>query len=567
MTRRTPTRARQRGAALIVIAALLVLGVAWGAFAAINRGNSLSAQEREVLTGKALAAAKQALLAYAAHYAARTDHDKPGRMPCPEGLTSIGTAAEGDENAAGCSNTMPNLGRLPWRTLGIDRLDDGSGEPLWYALSPGFRGVSPTTMINFDTPGQLTYDGTANAAVAVIIAPGRPLNTLADGGTLPGWCAAKVNQYAAGRTTAPIDPANFLECGNATGSYRNPGSSQWSNDRAITITAAEWAVAIAGAVSDRIQRQVAPAIRTWDADEFAATGRSWGATHGLPYLPFAADWGNPTTSSYCGNQGTVRGLIPLDPSCHNNPWAVVNVSTGGLLSIFGGGSGCTDMGTHLRCRFQRILGIGGASATIELSASNVARAFRSTLQAGDVTLSNTNGTKAISMALSNSTSDATMTVDLTWPGNLLLLALFEVVTVNIPHLQDAQIYSDPRLTWFWSNQWQRYTWYAISPGAAASPSFANRCNSAGDPGCLTVNGLPTSTGSTNDKRLVLVLSARPLPGSTQPSSNVADYFEGQNASIGVIYETASVDADFNDRVAACPFKYQNHLGADVVICN
>ena len=96
MTRRAQTRARQRGAALIVIAALLILGVGWGAFAAINRGNSFSAQEREVLTGQALAAAKQALLAYAAHYAARTDHDKPGRMPCPEALTSIGTATEGD---------------------------------------------------------------------------------------------------------------------------------------------------------------------------------------------------------------------------------------------------------------------------------------------------------------------------------------------------------------------------------------------------------------------------------------------------------------------------------------
>ena len=222
MTRRPASRARQRGAALLVIAALLILGVAWGAFAAIKRG-TVSPQEREVLTGQALLAAKQALLAYAAQYAARTDHDKPGRMPCPEALSSIGTAAEGDE-AAGCNNAAANLGRLPWRTLGIDRLDDGSGEPLWYALSPGFRGVTPTTVINFDTPGQLMYDGTANAAVAVIIAPGRPLNTLADAATLPGWCPAKVNQYAADRKTAPLVPANFLECGNATGSYRNPGS-------------------------------------------------------------------------------------------------------------------------------------------------------------------------------------------------------------------------------------------------------------------------------------------------------------------------------------------------------
>jgi hypothetical protein len=197
----------------------------------------------------------------------------------------------------------------------------------------------------------------------------------------------------------------------------------------------------------------------------------------------------------------------------------------------------------------------------------VARTFRSTLRASDVTLSNTNGGKSISMALSNATSDAAMTVNLTWPGNLLLLALFEVVSVNIPHLQTAQIYSDPRLTWFWSNQWQRYTLYAIAPGAAASPSPANSCTSAGDPGCLTVNALPASTGSTNDKRLVLVLSGRPVGAQTQPSGSVTNYFEAQNASADLIYETGTVDADFNDRVAACPFKHQNHLGADVTICN
>ena len=318
-------RAHQSGAALLVIASLLILGVAWGAFAALNRGRSVSAQEREVLTGQALLAAKQALLAYAAHYAARTDHDKPGRMPCPEALASIGTAAEGDK-AASCNNTAANLGRLPWKTLGIDRLDDGSGEPLWYALSRGFRGVSPTTVINFDTPGQLTYDGAANAAVAVIIAPGRPLDTLADAAALPGWCPAKVNQYAAGRTTAPLDPANFLECGNATGSYRNPGSSQWSNDRAITITAAEWATAIAGAVNDRIQRQVAM------IDYGSTTSvASWGQS----FLPNASTisasvtGSQPESNDLCGDLAMRSGMPPTatvaSALCNTN-WTGGNAS-------------------------------------------------------------------------------------------------------------------------------------------------------------------------------------------------------------------------------------------------
>ena len=47
------------------------------------------------------------------------------------------------------------VGRLPWRSLGIDQLRDGYGEPLWYVLSRGFRNPP----INFGTLGQINYNG------------------------------------------------------------------------------------------------------------------------------------------------------------------------------------------------------------------------------------------------------------------------------------------------------------------------------------------------------------------------------------------------------------------------
>jgi hypothetical protein len=571
----------------MVIAALLILGVSWFAVAAVSR-SPVASLEREVITAQSLHAAKQALLAYAAQYAARVDTPTydglpvtssfPGRMPCPESLNSIGGANDGLASSA-CGNVAAVAGRLPWRTLGVEPLTDGDGERLWYVLSPNFHPIAfpPTSpALNFDTPAALPFTelgaGAASNVVALIIAPGKSLNTNADPGTPPAGCA-KVGQTV-NRYVPSLDPAKFFECGNATGNYANLGRTQWTND--IAITQAEWANAIAPAIGDRLQREVAPAIRGWDALEAARTGRSWGTTYSgynLGYLPFASDWGDPTLTNYCGNQqtpssGTVRprGLMPIDPSCYNNPWTVNSVVPGGLLNIFGGGTGCTNMGSYVRCQLQRIVGLGAATADITLTANNVGRAFRSTIVPADLTISNGGGATVTGGSMPNTTSDASLTFRVTWPG---VLALLQVVSVDIPHLQNAQIHSDSRITWYWNHGWHRYTWYAVADDATVSntdPSW--HCDSPGGPGCLNVQDLPAASGNTNDKWLVLVLSGPPLAGQTRPSANVADYFERQNGSIGVFYQMRPDGGfAFNDRVATCPFRYQDHVGANVQLCN
>ncbi|HZN85659.1 MAG TPA: hypothetical protein VFB53_02635, partial [Burkholderiales bacterium] len=244
MRRLSGRQRRQHGAALILFLTILVLGVAWFAVGALGKAPVATA-EREVITGRALQAAKQALLAYAAQYAARSTTADPGQMPCPESLT----LANPGEASTSCSATLLVVGRLPWKTLGIDPLRDGAGEPLWYMMR-GFRDPP----INFGTAGQLTYNGAT--VVAMIIAPGVPLSTT---GTPPAGCTAQ-NQLVATRNAATLNPANFIECGVATGSIASPGDSAWTNDRAIAITAAEWADAIAPAIADRLQRQVAPTL-------------------------------------------------------------------------------------------------------------------------------------------------------------------------------------------------------------------------------------------------------------------------------------------------------------------
>ncbi|MND06916.1 hypothetical protein D3C83_285890 [compost metagenome] len=64
-----------------------------------------------------------------------------------------------------------------------------------------------------------------------------------------------------------------------------------------------------------------------------------------------------------------------------------------------------------------------------------------------------------------------------------------------------------------------------------------------------------------------MLSGAPLATQTTPSADLTQYFEAQNASVGVVYEAGTTGSTFNDRVATCPFKHVNHSGADVPLCN
>jgi hypothetical protein len=155
--------------------------------------------EREIKTGLALQAGKQALLAYAAQYAARSSTASPGQMPCPEAVT----LSNPGETYGSCSGTAILVGRLPWKSLGVDPIFDGYGEPLWYILR-GFRDAP----INFGTPGQLTYNG--SPVVAMVIAPGRPLNTSAVAGLPPAGCIQQ-NQMVATRGAASLNPAHYRQ--------------------------------------------------------------------------------------------------------------------------------------------------------------------------------------------------------------------------------------------------------------------------------------------------------------------------------------------------------------------
>lgn len=550
------TLSLQRGATLIVMATVLVLGFAWFTVGALGK-TAVTTAEREAKTAAALQAAKKALLGHVAHYAGRTGvgFEFPGRMPCPESLSAYGSPANEGVATGNCSN--PIVGRLPWRTLGIDQLRDGDGEPLWYALSPDFHPVPtspptpPPAPLNFGTPAALPFEG--SNVVAVIIAPGRALQS--------NPCSA-VNQQVS-RYATPLDRTRFFECGNATGAYTNPGSNSGSNDRVLAITQAEWAEAIAGAVADRIQRQVAPAMA-----EFRTTTSN--ASWGREFLPYASTWNStfnwPPSNNLCGNQDVYSGMPPTaaaaSGSCNTN-WTSASVSG---LSVSLDFNGCTITADGVVCDFTALLA-GLFSPRISVTAPRIAYSFRS-FDPATVQISRNNGITWQSVATQNyigsvdpDNGSGNSRFNVVFP----LLSILERVLVRVPHPTDALL-PDPRVAWFLNNRWDRFTYYAVTPAATTDPGGAD-CVPGGDVSeCLTVTGMPSPA---NDKRLVLVLMGRaPISPATWPSGNPADYMEGENADpADRQFEVRTVTATFNDRIAACPFQPTDGSGNIVTVCN
>jgi hypothetical protein len=554
---------RQRGAALILFATVLILGVAWFAVGALGKA-AVAIPERETRTGLVLREAKQALLAYVAQHAARSTTTNPGQMPCPESLT----LANPGEASSSCSASAIVIGRLPWKTLGIDPLDDGYGEPLWYILR-GFRNAP----INFGTAGQLTHNG--SPVVAMIIAPGPPRNTASVAGAPTAGCT-KQDQIVANRNTANLNAANFLECGLTTGSVTTPGNDTWTNDRVIAITAEEWADAIAPAIADRLQRQVAPAM-----DDFRTNTSltSWGER----YFPNASSVNAldstsfPESNDLCGNVNMRAGMPPTatraSGACSTD-WNGGGLFGLGLLLSFGT---CWTTAADLRCSFTMLLP-GVASPGFQLNAPNVGYAFRS-FNPADIRIQVNGGasqgvtvTSYTGTGVNNANGSSQIQFQLQFP----LLALAANVVVIIPWASDALL-ADARSAWWVTNGWDRFTYYGISQAASHDPGAAV-CNPGGTvTNCITVNNMAAPT---NDKRLVLALTGRKLSSQTWPSpaynavSNpnpLAHYWERQNASVDFVFEVGNMapndPADaFNDRIAACPFKYQDSTGADVDIC-
>ncbi|HEY6863408.1 MAG TPA: ubiquitin-activating E1 FCCH domain-containing protein [Burkholderiales bacterium] len=313
---------RERGFALIVVVSLVVLIASYLLVSALNKSSSQISNAREQTTMSALLKAKSALIAYAAseqwQLYKNQSPNQPGGLPCPD------QDDDGDADCvgAGITNSISLIGRLPWKTIGTEDLRDSSGERLWYAVSRNFRKLYGTTVINSDTPGQLTVTGTASGSniVAVIIAPGQ------------------VTQ-GQNRVTGHNSAAAYLEGFNANDSVNfifttNALPTDALNDRLVAITQADLMAAVEPVVSARIERDVKPYL--------VAYFNQWGA------FPFPAKFAEPAPPGpgtngpattrpqaaasgpdYSGDASQAAGLLPISTLANTPtpyPWSGSSVT-------------------------------------------------------------------------------------------------------------------------------------------------------------------------------------------------------------------------------------------------
>ncbi|HEX6157795.1 MAG TPA: hypothetical protein VFZ54_17350, partial [Burkholderiales bacterium] len=537
--------ARQRGAALMAMLAVLILGAAWWAVTALSTPVDRTASER-LHNARILQEAKSALLGYVAHRAAMTTENDPGRLPCPEAAGNIGTANEG---IASGNCTLPAIGRLPWRTLGLDKWRDVAGEPLWYVVSAGWAkpNAATNTVINSSSVGNLTLDATADV-VALIIAPGRPLQISASAG-----CTARVQRRT---TPSPaIDLRDYLECENATSpadaAFVSAGPADSFNDQVLAVTGAEMLPGIEAAVASRFERQLAPQIRT------AYSTGDWPAN---PALPFAATFANPSTSSFKGASATFGGLLPLsfsetvpgsgvacDPGiagvrCDPTFVSWTGASIGGASILSGS---CTTTATDINCDYYRrctpvliiFCDASNLSFTLTGTAANVGMALRQLNSAAAMTNVNAAG-RTVSGVLEN---DGSATITLNGQatasagvgfggvlGNTLcgllagLLCKQESISVPIALIADHPILdsTDTTYNWFFRNNWHQVSYYVVAPDIA--PSGPRACGAS----CLTVNFRNPSAG----QRGLIVIAGRNLSGRNWPdaATTAADWLEATN---------------------------------------
>lgn len=259
VSRSTPAISRQNGAVLLVLLTMIVLLGSSALLAGLNRAAKSSVVD-DRQTMRALAEAKSALIGYAVTYY-EAHQGEFGFLPCtdenegPSPDVPPGNLKEGREDGNCAGQDKSNLGRLPWRTLGIPPLRDGSGECLWYAVSGPYKNGSTTKtkMLNEDTNGLFEIyaeDGATKLigtspderAVAVIIAPGPALlgqdrTDLPDGTEICGgdYVATNYLDSANGKSNTAVSGAadtldSFITIHDATDSL---------NDRMLAITREE----------------------------------------------------------------------------------------------------------------------------------------------------------------------------------------------------------------------------------------------------------------------------------------------------------------------------------------
>ncbi|MGR8920440.1 MAG: hypothetical protein ACU85V_12545 [Gammaproteobacteria bacterium] len=311
---------RERGAAAL---ALIVVLVSAAALSLARQAVTPPGEAGASRTARAIEEARRALLGYAASYPDRVNAASgPGYLPCPA------PNARGIAGAACAARTGSIRGRFPWHTLRTNDVRDGSGAPLWYAVSERHRNNPKRVPLSSAIDGDLAVDG--EAAVAVVLAPGPALD----------------GQVRA----ADADAGDYLEAANADTEVRRyaRAASPPFNDAVTTITAAD----LAAVVEPRVLGELARGLRDY-------ASRHDGA---LPWLvPFEAPPGSAALRAARGRLPVHDGAAvdaagfdtTLSASWHLDDARVTRAGAAGLLPA--------DCAHRMPCGPDRRIALAGAA--------------------------------------------------------------------------------------------------------------------------------------------------------------------------------------------------------------
>jgi len=234
---------QQQGAVLLLFALLLIIGSTYSLVKKLNSDTNFFTRQSKQ-TQESLRLAKQALIGYALTYPEEVNPDDgPGYLPCPDRNN------DGDAETSCSTNTL--IGRFPFTRVEVQELRDASGARLWYALSDNYKNNQKLEPLNSETDGQLSVDGLSDV-VAVIIAPGAPINTQnrdpseTDISTeITNYLEGDNNDLDLSFTSLDPDPVNFTDF----------------NDQLITITRQE----LMEVVEKRVLGEVRSALANYKA--------------------------------------------------------------------------------------------------------------------------------------------------------------------------------------------------------------------------------------------------------------------------------------------------------------
>lgn len=290
----------QRGQALFVTLVLLVAGI--GAVVFYMADSSRLQRASDAKTIAALTQAKEALIGWRLN-----DNSRPGVLPCPD------TNDDGNAEPVSGNECPSYIGRLPWKSLGLPKLHDGSGETLWYVLSRNFRNDASAEPVNTDTKGTLTiYSDTtgtvlASEAAAVIFAPGPILGTQDRSSATAAACTAPPGPILPKNCAVNyLDTAGAINNAASAGPYIAvvPQPLPLFNDNLAILTTADLMIP----VEIRAAREILTLLQTYKA-------RTAGSCNCYPW----ADVSDGTA-----NGGLTYGRVPLISASPTTEWSALS---------------------------------------------------------------------------------------------------------------------------------------------------------------------------------------------------------------------------------------------------